>query len=56
MLDSVGEHYCLKSFLCFAVRSSSAHEGKIVIFDKLHCSLTKIMQFKLIIGKINWKD
>ena len=34
----------LRSFPCFAVRSSSAHEGKIIIFERFHCSLTKIIQ------------
>ena len=39
------------SFHCFAVRSSSAHEGKIIIFDRFYCSLTKLCRVKLI-GKI----
>ena len=39
------------SFHCFAVRSSSAHEDKIIIFDKFYCSLTKLCKIKLI-GKI----
>ena len=41
---------------CFAVRSSSAHEGKIIIFKRFHCSLTKIIQLNRqlvkLIGKI----
>ena len=28
----------------FAVRSSSAHEGKIIIFERFQCSLTKTIQ------------
>ena len=36
--------YSLRSFPYFAVRSSSAHEGKIIIFERFHCSLTKIIQ------------
>ena len=34
----------LRSFpcTCFAVRSSSAHEGKIIIFERFQCSLTKL--------------
>ena len=28
---------------CFAVRSSSAHVGKIVILERFHCSLTKLI-------------
>ena len=31
----------LRSFHRFAVRSSSAHEGKIIIFERFQCSLTK---------------
>ena len=34
----------LRSFHRFAVRSSSAHEGKIIIFEKFQCSLTKTIQ------------
>ena len=32
----------LRSFHCFAVCSSSAHEGKIIVFERFHCSLTNI--------------
>ena len=45
-----------RSFHCFTVRSSSALEDKIIIFERFHCSLTKIIQlnYQLItlIGKI----
>ena len=41
----------LRSFACFTMRSSSAHEGKIIFFERFHCSYT----VKLRIGKINWK-
>ena len=34
----------LRSFPCFAVRSSSVQEGKIIIFERFHCSLIKIVQ------------
>ena len=34
----------LRSFYRFAVRSSSAHEGKIIIFERFKCSLTKTIQ------------
>ena len=34
----------LRSFPCFAVRSSSAHEVKIKIFERFQCSLTNIIQ------------
>ena len=34
----------LRSFYRFAVRSSSAHEGKIIIFERFQCSLTKTIQ------------
>ena len=30
----------------FAVRSSSAHEGKIIILERFNCSLTSILQLK----------
>ena len=46
----------LRSFSCFAVRSSSAHEGKITILERFRCSLTKIIQLNWelvkLIGKI----
>ena len=38
----------LRPFPCFAVRSSSAHEGKLIIFERFHCSLTKTIE-------LNWK-
>ena len=38
----------LRYFPCFAVRSSSAHEGKIIIFERFHCPFTKITQ-------LNWQ-
>ena len=34
----------LRSFHRFAVRSSSAHEGKIIIFERFQCFLTKTIQ------------
>ena len=46
----------LRSFPCFSVRSSSAHEGKIIIFERFQCSLTNIIQLNWhlvkLIGKI----
>ena len=40
----------------FCSGSSSAHEGKIIIFERFHCSLTKIIQLNCqlvkLIGKI----
>ena len=42
---------CLRSFHCFAVRSS-AHGGKIIIFERFHCSLTNIIQFNWQLVKI----
>ena len=33
----------LKVIPLFCMRGSSAHEGKIVIFEKFHCFLTKII-------------
>ena len=38
----------LRSFHRFAVRSSSAHEGKIIIFERFQCSLTKTIE-------VNWQ-
>ena len=46
----------LRSFHRFAVRSSSAHEGKIIIFEKYSIFLDKNYTVKLTIGKINRKD
>ena len=34
----------LRSFHRFAVGSSFAHEGKIIIFERYQCSLTKTIQ------------
>ena len=34
----------LRSFHRFAVRSSSAHEGKSIIFERFQCSLTETIQ------------
>ena len=45
----------LRSFPCFAVRSSSAHGGKIVFFERFHCSLTKVIQLNWQLEKINRK-
>ena len=33
-----------RSFHRIAVRSSSVHEGKIIIFERFQCSLTKTIQ------------
>ena len=48
MVPAVGfifkSRLALRSFPCFAVRSSSAHEGKIITFDRFHCSMTKNIQ------------
>ena len=46
----------LRSFYRFAVRSSSAHEGKIIIFDEISMFLDKKYTVKLTISKINQKD
>ena len=37
----------LRWFSCSAVRSSSAHEGKIIVFERFHCSLKSI--------QLNWE-
>ena len=37
-------YHILRSFPCFAVQSSSAHEDKIIISERFHCSLTNIIQ------------
>ena len=46
----------LRSFHRFAVRGSSAHEGKIIIFERFQCSLSKTIQLNRqlvkLIGKI----
>ena len=34
----------LRSFHPFAVHSSSGHEGKIIIFERFQCSLTKTIR------------
>ena len=36
--------HLIKVIPCFAVHSSSVHEGKIIIFERFHSSLTKIIQ------------
>ena len=48
----------LRSFPCLAVGSSSAHKGKVIIFERFQCSLTNNIYFKikLTFGKINRKD
>ena len=42
---------CLRSFPCFAVRSSSAHEGNIIL-EIFRCSLTKIIQLNCQLVKL----
>ena len=44
----------VRSFPYFAVRSSSEHEGKIIIFE-ISLFLDENYAVKLTIGKINWK-
>ena len=34
----------LKVIPCSAVRSSSAHVGKIIIFERFHCSLKNLIK------------